>query len=88
MIPYMYQIFARESTSENAIMVSFDFTLCCHSPLADKLRSSTLDFSFIYGENDWVWLHIDKDASKEFNHTVLEGASHNLHYSNPDGLVE
>jgi hypothetical protein len=84
----MYQIFARDSTTENAIMVCFNFTLCCRTPLADKLKASSLDFSFIYGSNDWVWLYIDRDASKEFDHTVLQGATHNLHYSKPDELAK
>lgn len=88
MIPYMYQIFARDSTTENAIMVCFNFTLCCRVPLAERLKSSSVDVSFIYGSNDWVWLYIDRDASKEFDYSVLGGASHNLHYSNPEGLCK
>ena len=81
MVPYMYQIFARQSSTENAMAVSFNFILCCHTPLADKLRASDLNISFIYGEKDWVWLMIDKGASKSFDHTVIPGATHNLHYS-------
>ena len=36
MTKYMYQIFAREGTTEYAIQVNFNFALDCHTPLGDK----------------------------------------------------
>ena len=101
MTQYIYQIFAREGTTEYAIQVNFNFALDCRTPLGDKFKKSQLpfDFSFIYGEIDWVRLYVDSDTSQECvninslknggisKYHIVPDATHNLHYNNPEALA-
>jgi hypothetical protein len=44
----------REGTTEKAIMVNFDQSLQSYTPLGDILVDAPFDFSFVYGDSDWV----------------------------------
>ena len=60
---YIFQIIMRKGTTEKALMVNFEFGLKCVTPLGDVLGQAPFDFSFIYGDNDWV-RSVEKDYAK------------------------
>ena len=83
-------------------MINFTFSLDCHTPLGteDKFCSPDfpVDFSFIYGERDWVRslelefatkcveINGKKNNGKSQFYYVPDG-THNMHFSNPEALA-
>lgn len=101
MTEYLYQIYFRKGTTENALPVNFDIVLDCYTPLGtpDLMCSPELpiNVSFIYGDHDWV-----RDSEQDFGKKVVEinsklndgssnfhicpNGTHNLHWSNLDAF--
>ena len=88
---YLFQILMREGTTEKAIMVNFDQSLQSYTPLGDILVNAPFEFSFVYGDSDWV-RRVDQDYAKttiearnspNCKFHILPSSNHNMHMDNP-----
>lgn len=94
MADYLYHITMRKGTTEKALMVNFQLGLKCVTPLGDVLKDVPFDFSFIYGESDWVrnmekeYAQISIEARNKPNcqYYICPDAGHNLHMDNPEAF--
>ena len=96
----------REGSAENAPMINFNIYMSAHIPLGtpDKLASEkfSLPISFIYGDNDWVYV-LEGDVSETIlkknkftssKNGVLSSrihfiptSDHAMHMENPEALA-